>query len=85
MVKKEASKPGGQLTKPERLNPDQDITEFSSGNDALDHWLANKALYNDLADASRTYVVCDDGLVIAYYCLATGSPLQLPAPGYSRL
>lgn len=84
MVKKEESKLDGQLTKPERLNHDQDITEFSSGNDALDHWLVNKALYNDLADASRTYVVCDDGLVIAYYCLATGSVDRSEAAGRLR-
>jgi len=66
MVKKEESKLGGQLTKPERLNPEQDITEFSSGNDALDHWLS------------------DDGLVIAYYCLATGSVDRSEAAGRLR-
>lgn len=63
----------GQLTKPERINAKHDLSEFRSGDDALDHWLMHKALSNDRADASRTYVVCADGLVVAYYCLATGS------------
>ena len=63
---------------------DHDITVFYSVNDALNHWLAHKALYNDRADASRTYVVCEDNLVIAYYCLATGSVNRSEAAGRLR-
>lgn len=84
MVKKEKSQIGGKLTKPERLNPDNGIAEFSSGDDVLDHWLAHKALYNDQADASRTYVVCEDNQVIAYYCLATGAIERSKATGRLR-
>ena len=84
MVKKQESKPGSQLTKPERLNRDHDRAEFSSGKDALDHWLAHKALHNDQADASRTYVVCEDNQVIAYYCLATGAVEQSKTAGRLR-
>ena len=50
----------------------------------MDHWLANKALYNDRADASRTYVVCEDEQVIAYYCLATGAVERSEATGRLR-
>jgi len=83
-VKQEEPELGGKLTKPERLHPEHDISEFNSGNDALDHWLHYKALHNDRADASRTYVVCKNNQVIAYYCLSTGAVDRSDAAGRLR-
>lgn len=74
----------GKLTKPDRLNASHDLTEFNSGNAVLDYWLTHKALYNDKANASRTYVVYNNNTVIAYYCLSTGSVSRSDASGRLR-
>jgi GNAT superfamily N-acetyltransferase len=84
MVNQDKSKPGGKLTKPERLKPEHDISEFNSGHESLDHWLHFKAVHNDQVDASRTYLVCEDNQVIAYYCLSTGSVSRSEAAGWLR-
>ena len=34
-----------------------------------------------MTDASRTYVVCDQKRVVAYYAIATGSVRQIESPG----
>ena len=73
MVNKDKSESGGKLKEPTRLNNSHVISEFRSGLESLDHWLNYKAMHNDYADASRTYVVCEDKNVVAYYCLSTGS------------
>ncbi len=46
---------------------------FCSGVATLDNWLRRRARNNETADASRTYVLCDDEVVIGYYALAAGS------------
>ena len=84
MVKKGEPEPGGKLAEPERLKPDYVISEFDSGNDALNYWLHHKALHNDRADASRTYVICQDKSVVAYYCLSTGSVNRSEVSGRLR-
>ncbi|MGH8500155.1 MAG: GNAT family N-acetyltransferase, partial [Methylococcales bacterium] len=84
MVNQDKPKTSGRLTKPERLKPEHDISEFNSGIESLDHWLYFKTLHNDQADASRTYVVCEDNQVIAYYCLSTGSVSRSEAAGTLR-
>lgn len=84
MVNRKDSPLTRKFSKPERLNAHHDISDFSSGNETLDDWLSHKAAYNDKADASRTYVVCADDLVIAYYCLATGSVERSEATGRLR-
>lgn len=83
-MNQDKSNPSGKLTKPERLKPEHDISEFNSGQESLDHWLHFKALHNDQADASKTYVVCEDNQVIAYYCLSTGSVSRSEATGQLR-
>ena len=77
-------KSGSRLKKPERLQPEHDVSEFNSGHESLDYWLHYKAAHNDQADASRTYVVCEDNQVIAYYCLSTGSVSRSEAAGQLR-
>jgi predicted N-acetyltransferase YhbS len=63
----------GRISSPERLNTDLDLTQFSCGEDSLDHWLRNRALQNEKSGASRSYVVCADGCVVGYYALAAGA------------
>jgi len=81
-----SEKPGqkAQLTIPERLHSDYVISEFESGNETLDHWLRHQARHNDRVDASKTYVVCEESHVVAYYCLSTGAINRSEATGRLR-
>jgi len=63
----------GEITAPALLTPEHDLEAFDSGNATLDEWLITRALKNQDSGASRTFVICDDGKVIGYYALATGS------------
>lgn len=68
------------LSRPARLTSDHQLIGFNSGRPSLDSWLSNRALKNEEAGASRTYVVCNDNRVVAYYCLATGAVQHAAAP-----
>jgi GNAT superfamily N-acetyltransferase len=61
-----------------------DVADFECGEAVLDHWLKHRALRNERRGASRTYVVCVNQKVVAYYCLATGSIANELAPGRVR-
>ncbi|WP_237741265.1 GNAT family N-acetyltransferase [Geminocystis herdmanii] len=54
------------------------------GQPLLNDWLQLKAYENEQKGASRTYVVCNDNKVVAYYCLATGSITRNIAHGSVR-
>lgn len=73
-----------QLSPPERLNSSHQIENFDSANTELNNWLKRRALKNESEGASRTYVVCADKVVIAYYCLANGAVAQTTATGRVR-
>lgn len=75
----------GKITAPALLTPEHDLEAFDSGNSTLDEWLVKRALKNQNNGASRTFVICDDGKVIGYYALATGSVERDVATGnFSR-
>lgn len=74
----------GQLAPPTLLTESHERTTFSCGESELDDWLARRALSNQVAGASRTYVVTVDHRVIAYYALASGSVVAGEAPGRVR-
>jgi hypothetical protein len=61
-----------RLRPPEVLTEQHDIAEFTSGEAALDEWLRRRARSNQVSGATRTFVVCDEQRVIAYYALACG-------------
>lgn len=73
-----------KLRPPEKLNSSHDVQSFNSGNRQLDDWLKRRALKNEVGGASRTYVVSDGEIVIAYYCLANGAVVQASATGRVR-
>lgn len=73
-----------KLRPPEKLNSSHQIESFDSGNSQLDDWLKHRALKNELEGASRTYVLCAENIVIAYYCLANGALAQITATGKVR-
>ena len=55
------------------------MADFDCGEISLNDWLKQRALKNDLTDASRTYVVCYENKVVAYYSLHLGSIQQSDA------
>ena len=60
------------------------MSSFECGEPTLDYWLKHRALRNEGRGASRTYVVCDEHSVVAYYCLSAGSVFCGLAPGRIR-
>ncbi len=57
---------------PQRISKELLTENFDCGETSLNDWLKKRALKNDLGDASRTYVVCCDHKVVAYYSLNLG-------------
>ncbi|MEW6233575.1 MAG: GNAT family N-acetyltransferase [Chloroflexota bacterium] len=69
---------------PEHLTPAHDVASFASGVPALDDWLRQRALDNERAHSSRTYVAVAGGRVVGYYALANGAVAQATASGRIR-
>jgi len=69
---------------PEPLDAHHDIDWYVSGVESLDHWLKRRALKNQATGASRTFVVCEDRRVLAYYALAWSAITVDTAPGRFR-
>ena len=72
------------FSQPTPLSVEHSIAEFSSGETMLDQWLRQRAMRNERNGSSRTYVICVETQVIAYYCLAAGSIASTMAPGNIR-
>lgn len=72
------------LTAPCPLASHHILAEFSCGETALDLWLRDRALAAEQEGSARTYVICEDGRVVAYYSLAVGSVTRAFAPGGIR-
>ena len=72
------------LAPPRPIQAADDLSLFDCGRPVLDDWLRQRALQNQHAGASRTYVICEAGRVVSYYCLATGSVEARGAPGRVR-
>ena len=72
------------LGAPEPLTAEHALTGFDSGVSSLDDWLRQRALQNQASGASRTFVVCDAGEVVAYYALAASAVAPDAAPGRFR-
>ncbi len=73
-----------KLSPPEPLLPSHDIEAFDCGEPALNNWLKKRALKNENSGASRTFVVCKNNQVVAYYTLATGSVMHKETPSKVR-
>ena len=72
------------LSAPEKLRPDHDLSSFDSGAPLLDDWLRRRALRNQEGGASRTYVICAGKRVVGYYALAAGAVAEAEATGRTR-
>ncbi len=69
---------------PELLTERHDCSNFCSGRKTLDTWLQRRALRNQATGASRTFVACESGRVIAYYALASSAVAMELATGRLR-
>jgi GNAT superfamily N-acetyltransferase len=75
---------GLSIGPPEKLSSWHDFSEFDSGEPALDDWLRRRAQQNEAGGASRTYVICAEKKVVAYYTLAAGAVAHSELPGRVR-
>lgn len=66
------------------LSVEHDTASFTCGKPALDTWLRNRALRNQETGDSRTYVLCENRSVIAYYALSTASAVRTSLSGPLR-
>lgn len=71
------------ISAPVPLEASHDLSRFDCGKPALNDWLRQRALKNE-SRFSRTYVVCDDNRVIAYFCISAGAVEREAAPGKVR-
>jgi len=72
------------IQSPEPLTVEHVLGGFDCGVASLDDWLQRRALQNQASGASRTFVVCDAGQVVAYYALAASAVAPDAAPGRFR-
>lgn len=72
------------LRPPVPIDPSHDLTSFDSGVPALDDWLRRRALRNQEAGATRTFVVCNETRAVGYHALASGGVAALTTPGRFR-
>jgi GNAT superfamily N-acetyltransferase len=72
------------LQAPQPLTDQHALGDFDSGVPSLDEWLRRRALHNQLSGASRSFVLCDAGVVVAYYALAASAVAPDAAPGRFR-
>jgi GNAT superfamily N-acetyltransferase len=72
------------LSPPQKISDEHDLSGFDSGEPILDDWLRRRAAQNEASGVSRTYVVCVGKKVVGYYTLAVGAVAHAEAPGRIR-
>lgn len=72
------------ISAPEPLHAGHVLTSFCCGVDSMDNWLKQRAMKNQITGASRTFVCCDNGKVMAYYSLASSAVTTNTASGRFR-
>lgn len=78
-----SERPERRLSPPVPLTAEHDLSRFDCGEPALNDWLLHRALKNE-SRFSRTYVVCEDNRVVAYFCISAGAVERAAVPGKIR-
>lgn len=73
-----------QFSSPTPLSAEHDLKHFNSGEPSLDEWLKKRALKNQVAGASRCFVLCHHKKVVGYYSLSAGAINHESAPKSMR-
>lgn len=73
-----------QFSAPEKLTSLHDVSRFECGESTLDSWLKGRAIQNEEAGGSRTYVLRAGQEIAGYYALATGAIAHAEATGRVR-
>jgi GNAT superfamily N-acetyltransferase len=68
------------LSAPEALSAAHDVSSFSCGKPALDHWLKTRALSNQQKGFTAVMVVHEGGRVVGYYGLAPTAVVPATVP-----
>ena len=68
------------LNRTVELNVEHDLVSFDCGVPELNSWLHKSALKNQRDNTSRTFVLLEGTMVIAFYCLATASTERKSLP-----
>jgi GNAT superfamily N-acetyltransferase len=75
----EPERPEFRLSAPVPLAAEHDLSAFDCGEPALNDWLRDRALKNE-SRFSRTYAVCENNRVVAYFCISAGAVERAAAP-----
>jgi GNAT superfamily N-acetyltransferase len=68
----------------EPLSEEHVLAGFDSGESSLDEWLVQRAKPNQAAGFSRTYVVAEDGRVVAFHAVSSFTIFRADATGRAR-
>jgi predicted N-acetyltransferase YhbS len=68
------------MESPVPLKPSHLVTDFDCGVNSLNDWLCRRAWKNQIGDVSRTFVVCEEEIVIGYYCLSSAAIGRIEMP-----
>ncbi len=74
----------GKLAGPSPLSDRHVLTEFESGEQALDQWIQKHARSAIEARSAQVFVVCDGEQVVGYSALATSAILYRELPSSQR-
>jgi GNAT superfamily N-acetyltransferase len=69
-----------RFSKIRKLDPQDNVDDFSCGQPDLDDWLKRFALINQRAGMTTVFVTLSDNNVVGYYALATGGVERADAP-----
>jgi GNAT superfamily N-acetyltransferase len=72
-----------QLSAPIPLTAQHDLSGFDCGAAPLNDWLRERALKNE-SRFSRTYVVCQNDMVVGYFCISAGAIERTASPSKVR-
>jgi len=72
------------ITAPCPITDAIDVSSFNCGSSTLNDWLQRRAIKNETNRSSRTFVVCNNDIVIGFYSLAVGAIAREDTAGKVR-